>query len=146
MNAVTPIHARCAVSTDRISPKSMWVMSPENEADLEVMITPSASIPTNNSPTAVSGDRRVLRCTTLTPPIITSAPTAVRGTPAPAVSTVRGTPAGSWGEPIGLRVSTRREGATGTNCPYGSSIGWTPLNQPSTSIWRWAERLVRNLA
>ena len=54
----------------------MRVRSPTNASLREVMITPNASIPTNNKPIAVSPERRKRRVTRLTPPIITTAPTA----------------------------------------------------------------------
>ena len=51
-------------------------MSPTKVRDREVMITPSASIPTNSKPIAVSLDSRDLRVINEMPVIITAALTA----------------------------------------------------------------------
>jgi hypothetical protein len=55
-------------------------------------MTPSASIPTNNKPIAVSPDSRYRRVTTLTPDIMTPAPIAAPSTPEKPNSNAAATP------------------------------------------------------
>ena len=54
----------------------MRVRSPVKLCDFDVIITPTASMPANNRPMAVSPDRRERRVITETPPIITAVPAA----------------------------------------------------------------------
>ncbi len=67
--------------TPSSSPNSTRVRSPTKVSEREVMMTPSASMPTNSRPMAVSPESLNRRCTTETPPIITIAPTMAPYTP-----------------------------------------------------------------
>ena len=81
--AIKPTRASahsCSNKSERLTPSSspnkMRVRSPTNASLREVMITPSASMPTKSKPIAVSPESRKRRVTRLTPPIIATAPTA----------------------------------------------------------------------
>ena len=83
IKAIRPTTTRahsCKSKSERLTPSSspnkMRVRSPTNASLREVMMTPSASMPTKSKPIAVSPERRKRRVTRLTPPIITTAPTA----------------------------------------------------------------------
>ena len=76
----------------RISPNRIRTMSPLNESDRDTMITPSASIATNNSPIAVSDDSRDRFVMKPTPMIITAEPTAAPSIPGAPISRAPATP------------------------------------------------------
>jgi len=67
-------------------------MSPTNDVDREVMITPSDNMPTKSSPIAVSADNRTRDVITETPPIIATAPIAAPTTPGTPNSSARAIP------------------------------------------------------
>ena len=96
------------------SPNRMRVRSPVNESERDTMTTPSASIPTNSRPIAVSPDRRDRRRTMLTPPIITAAPTSAPPMPGSPSSSAPAMPGSTpWASASPMNASPRRT----TNVP-----------------------------
>ena len=76
MTSAANCDAKSVVVIPSNSPNKIRARSPTNEDERDVIMTPSASMPTNSKPIAVSPDNLNLRVTMLTPPIMTAAPTA----------------------------------------------------------------------
>ena len=115
----------------RISPNRMRTMSPLNESVRETMMTPSANMPTNSRPMAVSDESPERLVTKLTPTIITAEPTAAPSMPGTPSNSAPATPGST---PCANASPMKARPRSTTNVP--ATAHSTDTRMPATSALR----------